>query len=68
MEVLIQIAKYAIIVFGFRGRGQRHCTLVSPTPTETDMKAGKPNPMKTCKYTWLISISVAVVCFLTFGS
>ena len=32
VEVLIQIAKNAIIVFGFRGRGQRHCTVVSPTP------------------------------------
>ena len=34
VEVLIQIAKYAIIVFGFRGRGQRHCTVVSPTPID----------------------------------
>ena len=29
-EVLIQVAKSGIIVFGFRGRGQRHCTVVSP--------------------------------------
>ena len=33
-EVLIQVAKYGIIVFGFRGRGQRHCTVVPPTPID----------------------------------
>ena len=67
-EVLIQIAKYGIIVLAFVGEFQHQRTLVSPTPTETGMKARKPNPMKTCKYTRLICISVAVVCFLTFGS
>ena len=32
-EVLVQVAKYGIIVFGFRGRGQRPGMVVSPTPT-----------------------------------
>ena len=32
--ILIQVAKYGIIVVGFRGRGQRHRTVVSPTPID----------------------------------
>ena len=48
---------------GFRGRGQRHRSVVSPTSHCPGMKARKPNPMKTCKYTRLIYIGVAGGCF-----
>ena len=42
---MIQIAKYGIIVLAFVGEFQHQRTLVSPTPTETGMKARKPNPI-----------------------